>query len=78
MDLAAAKQQGFVPKHSVADNAIMAGKRLMAVIGIMTEFGHKSHRDSIRKSWMPTGIFHSYLPMSLSSIFLKLFVIFII
>ncbi|KAH9311376.1 hypothetical protein KI387_026411, partial [Taxus chinensis] len=55
MELAAAKQQGFVPKHSMAENETMAGKRLMAVIGIVTEFGHKSHRDSIRKSWMPTG-----------------------
>jgi len=55
MELAAARQQGFVPKHSMVENDTTTGRRLMAVVGIMTEFGHRSHRDSIRKSWMPTG-----------------------
>ena len=57
MELAAARQQGFVLKHSMAENDTATGRRLMAVIGITTEFGHRSHRDSIRKSWMPTGSF---------------------
>ncbi|ERN04589.1 hypothetical protein AMTR_s00075p00098720, partial [Amborella trichopoda] len=55
MELAAARSEGFVSKHSIGPNGTHSRRRLLAVIGIITEFGHKNNRDSIRKSWMPTG-----------------------
>uniref|UniRef100_A0A1D1XSL5 Hexosyltransferase n=1 Tax=Anthurium amnicola TaxID=1678845 RepID=A0A1D1XSL5_9ARAE len=55
IELAAAKQKGFVAKHFSKNNATDSRKRLLAVIGIVTGFGRRSHRDAIRKSWLPTG-----------------------
>nr|XP_023919636.1 hydroxyproline O-galactosyltransferase HPGT1-like [Quercus suber] len=55
MDLAAATQEGFVPKHLSKNVWTRSKKKLLAVIGIMTTFGRKKNRDAIRKAWMPTG-----------------------
>ncbi|XP_054823587.1 hydroxyproline O-galactosyltransferase HPGT1-like isoform X1 [Prosopis cineraria] len=57
MELAAARQEGFVSKHlSVNDGTgRQSTKRLLSVIGIITTFGRKKNRDAIRKAWMPTG-----------------------
>ncbi|OAY56396.1 hydroxyproline O-galactosyltransferase HPGT1 isoform X1 [Manihot esculenta] len=55
MDLAAARQAGFVSKHSVKKEDDRSKKKLLAVIGIITTFGRKKNRDAIRKAWMPTG-----------------------
>ncbi|KAF5478138.1 hypothetical protein F2P56_004723 [Juglans regia] len=55
MDLAAATQEGFVPKHSSKNDGTHAKKKTLAVIGIITTFGRKKNRDAIRKAWMPTG-----------------------
>lgn len=49
MELAAAKQEGFVSK-------ILPKRRPRVVIGILTGFGRKRNRDAIRKAWMGTGI----------------------
>lgn len=49
MELAAAKQEGFVSKP-------LSNRRPHVVIGILTGFGRKSNRDAIRKAWMGTGI----------------------
>lgn len=56
MDLAAARQAGFVSKHSVKKEDDRSKKKLLAVIGIITTFGRKKNRDAIRKAWMPTGV----------------------
>ena len=55
MDLAAATQEGFVPKHLSKNDGTRSKKKLLAVIGIITTFGRKKNRDAIRKAWMPTG-----------------------
>lgn len=56
MELAAARQEGFVGKFSSEEtNGNNTRKRPLAVIGIVTGFGRKSNRDAIRKSWLPTG-----------------------
>lgn len=55
MDLAAARQEGFVPKHSTKVDGAHSKKKHLAVIGIITTFGRKKNRDAIRKAWMPTG-----------------------
>ncbi|XP_010261468.1 PREDICTED: hydroxyproline O-galactosyltransferase HPGT1 [Nelumbo nucifera] len=55
MELAAARQEGFVSKHLSGTDGTSSKKRLLAVIGIITKFGHKNNRDAIRKAWMPTG-----------------------
>ncbi|KAF7828178.1 hydroxyproline O-galactosyltransferase HPGT1-like [Senna tora] len=55
MDLTAAKQEGFVPKHLLENNERHPTKRFLSVIGIITTFGRKKNRDAIRKAWMPTG-----------------------
>lgn len=54
MDLEKARKEGFVPKHLSEDGGTTK-KKLLAVIGIITMFGRKNNRDSIRKAWMPTG-----------------------
>ncbi|KAL3684078.1 hypothetical protein R1sor_002100 [Riccia sorocarpa] len=55
MEVAAARSQGFKLKHPAGDNSTSYKGRLHAVIGIYTSFGNRPRRDSIRKSWMPTG-----------------------
>ncbi|KAL2635788.1 hypothetical protein R1flu_007267 [Riccia fluitans] len=52
MEVAAARSQGFKLKRPTMDNST---RRLHAVIGIYTGFGNRPRRDSIRKTWMPTG-----------------------
>lgn len=56
-ELAAAKRGGFFRRHSSGKSRSGANtrKRLLAVIGIVTEIGHRNKRDAIRKSWLPTG-----------------------
>lgn len=56
MELAAAKSEGFTStwvNTKVSTNSTT--KRLLAVIGINTEFGNRLKRDIIRRKWMPTG-----------------------
>ncbi|XP_047968373.1 hydroxyproline O-galactosyltransferase HPGT1-like [Salvia hispanica] len=54
MELAAAKQEGFVSKLlSETDKSPM--RKPLVVVGILTGFGRKSNRDAIRKAWMGTG-----------------------
>lgn len=55
MELAAARSQGFTRKLPTSGNSTMTGRRLLAVIGINTEFGNRLRRDAVRKKWMPTG-----------------------
>ncbi|KAK6155613.1 hypothetical protein DH2020_009861 [Rehmannia glutinosa] len=55
MELAAARQEGFVSKHLSEINKTPK-KRSLVVIGILTSFGRKSNRDAIRKAWMGTGV----------------------
>ncbi|XP_077229130.1 galactosyltransferase family protein [Tasmannia lanceolata] len=55
MELAAARNEGFVGKYLSEGNGTHPTKKLLAVIGIITEFGRKNNRDAIRKSWLPTG-----------------------
>lgn len=56
MELAAARQEGFVGRYNPDISGNHTRKRLMAVIGINTGFGQKNNRDAIRKTWLPTGI----------------------
>ncbi|KAJ4954413.1 hypothetical protein NE237_011196 [Protea cynaroides] len=55
MELAAARQEGFVSKYVSERNGTHSKKRLLAVIGIATGFGRKNNRDAIRRAWMRTG-----------------------
>uniref|UniRef100_A0A5B6Z875 Putative beta-1,3-galactosyltransferase 11 n=1 Tax=Davidia involucrata TaxID=16924 RepID=A0A5B6Z875_DAVIN len=55
MDLAKARQEGFVSKNLPENGAAQTKKKILAVIGIITKFGRKNNRDAIRKAWMPTG-----------------------
>lgn len=52
MELSAARQQGFVPKHT---DGAETKKRPLVVIGIMTSLGNKKKRDAVRQAWMGTG-----------------------
>ncbi|KAK9698497.1 hypothetical protein RND81_08G108800 [Saponaria officinalis] len=54
MELAGAKKAGFVSKYSSAGDDTRK-KKLLAVIGITTQFGRRRNRDAIRKAWMPIG-----------------------
>lgn len=54
MELAAAKEEGFVSKYYGIDNT-KAKKRPLVVIGILTSFGRKNKRDAIRTAWMGKG-----------------------
>ncbi|KAH1115512.1 hypothetical protein J1N35_008890 [Gossypium stocksii] len=55
MDLAAAKQEGYVSKEHSGNDGTRTKKRLLGVIGIITTFGRKKNRDAIRKAWMQSG-----------------------
>lgn len=55
MDLAAARQEGFVRKQLSKIDGTRSKKKLLAVIGIITTFGQQKNRDAIRKAWMPAG-----------------------
>ncbi|KAK3021888.1 hypothetical protein RJ639_047392 [Escallonia herrerae] len=55
MELGTARQEGFISKNIPENSGTNTKKRLMAVIGVMTRFGHKNNRDAVRKSWMHTG-----------------------
>lgn len=54
MDLAAARQEGFVSKH-LPDTKNPPKKRPLVVIGVLTAFSRKNNREVIRKAWMSTG-----------------------
>ncbi|KAL2226998.1 UNVERIFIED_CONTAM: Hydroxyproline O-galactosyltransferase HPGT1 [Sesamum indicum] len=54
MELAAARQEGFVSKHLSEINRTPK-RRPLVVVGIFTGFGRKSNRDAIRKAWMGIG-----------------------
>lgn len=54
MELAAARQEGFVSKH-LPDTKKPPRKQPVVVIGVLTSFGRKNNRDAIRKAWMATG-----------------------
>lgn len=66
MDLAAARQEGFVPKHLSVNDGRNITKRLLSVVGIITTFGRKKNRDAIRKAWMPTGKNYLFVVFSLA------------
>ncbi|KAI3425431.1 Hexosyltransferase, partial [Psidium guajava] len=51
MELAVARKEGFISRHSVDDSK----KRPLLVVGIFTGFGRKNNRDAIRKAWMGSG-----------------------
>ncbi|OMP03987.1 Glycosyl transferase, family 31 [Corchorus capsularis] len=55
MDLAAARQEGFVSKQRSDNDGTRPKKKPLAVIGIITTFGRKKNRDAIRKAWMHSG-----------------------
>lgn len=55
MELAAARSLGFTRTWVNMNNFNSTRRKLVAVIGINTEFGNRLKRDSIRKKWMPTG-----------------------
>lgn len=55
MDLAAARQEGFVSGYLFQNDTQHSKKRHLAVIGIITTFGRKKNRDAIREAWMSTG-----------------------
>ncbi|GAB4858403.1 Hydroxyproline O-galactosyltransferase HPGT1 [Ancistrocladus abbreviatus] len=55
MELAAARQEGFVLRYLTETDATGSKKRPLVVVGILTSFGRKSKRDAVRKAWMGTG-----------------------
>lgn len=67
MELAAARHEGFVGKYNSETAQTNSSKRLLAVVGIMTDFSRKNNRDAIRKSWLPTGkaLLHGFPPAHL-------------
>ncbi|KAK9060859.1 hypothetical protein SSX86_018039 [Deinandra increscens subsp. villosa] len=54
MELAAARQEGFVSNH-LSTTKTPPKKRPLVVIGVLTGFGRKNNREVIRKAWMTTG-----------------------
>ncbi|XP_022867560.1 hydroxyproline O-galactosyltransferase HPGT1-like [Olea europaea var. sylvestris] len=65
MELARARQEGFVSKYLPEMNKTPKTNPLV-VIGILTGFGRKNERDAIRKAWMGTGKLSHYLPSYVS------------
>ncbi|GMH28102.1 hypothetical protein Nepgr_029945 [Nepenthes gracilis] len=55
MELAAARQQGFVSRYLTGIDETHSNKKPLVMVGILTSFGRKNKRDAIRKAWMGTG-----------------------
>ncbi|XP_027362608.1 hydroxyproline O-galactosyltransferase HPGT1-like isoform X2 [Abrus precatorius] len=56
MELATARQEGFVSNHVIeANNGTYSKKKPLVVIGIFTKFGGQNNREAIRKAWMGVG-----------------------
>ncbi|XP_052624708.1 hydroxyproline O-galactosyltransferase HPGT1 [Lactuca sativa] len=53
MELAAARQEGFVSKTKNPPPPLK--KKPLVMIGVLTGFGRKNNREVIRKAWMTTG-----------------------
>lgn len=72
MELGKARQEGFVSNNPAKNSETDTKKKLLAVIGIITRFGHKNNRDAIRKAWMSTGripfLFVSFVLFSLRNL----------
>ncbi|KAL6350638.1 hypothetical protein AAG906_025568 [Vitis piasezkii] len=49
MELAASQQEDFASKNLLENKGTPPKKRLLAVVGIITKFGHKNNRDAICK-----------------------------
>ncbi|XP_068469337.1 hydroxyproline O-galactosyltransferase HPGT1-like isoform X2 [Phaseolus vulgaris] len=47
-ELAAARQEGFVPKQFPGNNKKHPTKKVLLVVGVMTTFGRRKNRDAIR------------------------------
>ncbi|PKI52108.1 hypothetical protein CRG98_027524 [Punica granatum] len=58
-ELAAARQEGFLSKHSADTSGNQSKKKPLLVIGLFTAFGRKNNRDAIRKAWMGNGMHFS-------------------
>ncbi|CAJ1972366.1 unnamed protein product [Sphenostylis stenocarpa] len=55
MELATAKQEGFVSNHVRETNGTYSKRKPLVVIGIFTKFGSQNNRDAIRSAWMGSG-----------------------
>ena len=49
MELAAAQQKDFASKNLLENKGTTPKKRLLAIVGIITKFGHKNNRDAISR-----------------------------
>ncbi|RYQ84433.1 hydroxyproline O-galactosyltransferase HPGT1-like [Arachis ipaensis] len=55
MELAAARNEGFVLKHLLKTNGIYSKRKSLVMIGVLTTFGRQKNRDAIRNVWMGSG-----------------------
>lgn len=62
-ELGKASQEGFVSKNLLDNSERDSKKKLLAVVGVSTNFGNKKNRDAIRKAWMPTGWAFFFSPL---------------
>eukprot|EP00261_Vitis_vinifera_P036328 XP_019077571.1 PREDICTED: hydroxyproline O-galactosyltransferase HPGT1 isoform X2 [Vitis vinifera] len=68
MELAASQQEDFASKNLLENKGTPPKKRLLAVVGIITKFGHKNNRDAICKgmdaNWMALAMaYNTMLPL---------------
>ncbi|XLT13421.1 hypothetical protein HN51_059111, partial [Arachis hypogaea] len=57
MELAAARNEGFVLKHLLKTNGIYSKRKSLVMIGVLTTFGRQKNRDAIRNVWMGSEFF---------------------
>ncbi|QHN82508.1 DNA polymerase epsilon catalytic subunit A [Arachis hypogaea] len=58
MELAAARNKGFVLKQLLETNGIYFEGKPLVMIGVITTFGRQKNRDAIRNVWMGSGGFN--------------------
>ncbi|KAL4299805.1 hypothetical protein AHAS_Ahas17G0137600 [Arachis hypogaea] len=61
MELAAARQEGFVSKQLLKTNGTYSEGRPLVMIGILTTFGRQKNRDAIRNAWMGSDNYGQFL-----------------
>ncbi|KAL1294196.1 hydroxyproline O-galactosyltransferase HPGT1-like [Arachis ipaensis] len=56
MELAAARNEGFLLKQLLETNGIYSEGKPLVMIGVLTTFGHQKNRNAIRNVWMGSGV----------------------
>ncbi|XP_059298312.1 hydroxyproline O-galactosyltransferase HPGT1-like [Lycium ferocissimum] len=62
-----ASQEGLISKHVLDNNESDSKKKVLAVLGVSTNFGNKKNKDAISKAWDACSLFLDFFSYFLSN-----------